>query len=176
MGWKKNRITRLIPVIAITLAACLASCTISYQFNGASINYDVVKTISINNFPIQSAYVYAPLGVKFNESLIDKYTQQTRLQLVNVGGDLHLEGEITEYSVRNKAVQADGYASMITLTIRVNVKFTNNTNHAEDFEQSFSGSADYESSRQLTDVQDELIDQINEDIIDQIFNATVARW
>ena len=138
MGWKKNRITRLIPVIAITLAACLASCTISYQFNGASINYDVVKTISINNFPIQSAYVYAPLGVKFNESLIDKYTQQTRLQLVNVGGDLHLEGEITEYSVRNKAVQADGYASMITLTIRVNVRFTNNTNHAEDFEQGSS--------------------------------------
>lgn len=163
----------------VSLIVCfivISSCTISYRFNGASINYDKVKTISIANFPIQSAYVYPPLGVEFNQSLLDIYAQQTRLRQVDVGGDMDISGEIIEYSQRNKAVQADGLASMVTLTVRVNVRFVNNTNHSEDFEQQFSASADYESTRQLMDVQDELISEIVEDLVDQIFNATVARW
>ncbi len=154
----------------------LGACTISYQFNGASINYDLVSTITIENFPIQAAYVYPQLGITFNESLIDIYTQQTRLRLVDTGGDMHISGEITEYSQRNKAVQSDGLASMVTLTVRVNVRFVNNTNHSEDFEQQFSASADYDSTQQLIDVQDELLEEIVDDLVDQIFNATVARW
>lgn len=56
--------------------------TVSYKFNGASINYDKVKTISIADFPIKSAYVYQPLANKFNDDLKDIFTRQTRLQLV----------------------------------------------------------------------------------------------
>lgn len=163
-------------IAAVVAVLVIASCTISYKFNGASINYDKVKTISIANFPIQSAYVYPPLGVEFNQQLIDIYVQQTRLRQVDTGGDMDISGEIIEYSQRNKAVQADGLSSMVTLTVRVNVRFVNNTNHAEDFEQQFSASADYESTRQLIDVQDELIKEIVDDLVDQIFNATVARW
>lgn len=163
-------------IAAVVAVMVIASCTISYKFNGASINYDKVKTISIANFPIQSAYVYPPLGVEFNQQLLDIYVQQTRLRQVDNGGDMDISGEIVEYSQRNKAVQADGLSSMVTLTVRVNVRFVNNTNHAEDFEQQFSASADYESTRQLIDVQDELIKEIVDDLVDQIFNATVARW
>lgn len=163
-------------IAAVVAVIVIASCTISYKFNGASINYDKVKTISIANFPIQSAYVYPPLGVEFNQQLLDIYVQQTRLRQVDTGGDMDISGEIIEYSQRNKAVQADGLSSMVTLTVRVNVRFVNNTNHAEDFEQQFSASADYESTRQLIDVQDELIKEIVDDLVDQIFNATVARW
>lgn len=163
-------------IMALLAVLIIASCTISYKFNGASINYDKVKTISIANFPIQSAYVYPPLGVEFNQKLLDIYVQQTRLRQVDNGGDMDISGEIIEYSQRNKAVQADGLSSMVTLTVRVNVRFVNNTNHAEDFEQQFSASADYESTRQLIDVQDELIKEIVDDLVDQIFNATVARW
>lgn len=163
-------------IAAVVAVMVIASCTISYKFNGASINYDKVKTISIANFPIQSAYVYPPLGVEFNQQLLDIYVQQTRLRQVDTGGDMDISGEIIEYSQRNKAVQADGLSSMVTLTVRVNVRFVNNTNHAEDFEQQFSASADYESTRQLIDVQDELIKEIVDDLVDQIFNATVARW
>lgn len=170
MALKFKILTFLISFVVV------CSCTISYKFNGASINYDKVKTISIANFPIQCAYVYPPLGVEFNQKILDIYAQQTRLRQVDVGGDMDISGEIIEYSQRNKAVQADGLASMVTLTVRVNVRFVNNTNHSEDFEQQFSASADYESTRQLIDVQDELIAEIVEDIVDQIFNATVARW
>ena len=85
-------------------AACLiilllSSCTISYKFNGASINYNLIKTISVSDFPIRAALVYPPLSEVFTNSLKDAYTQQTALQMVDVNGDLQVEGEITGYDL-----------------------------------------------------------------------------
>ena len=159
-------------------AFCLliSACTISYKFNGSSIDYTKVKTISIADFPIKSAYVYAPLGNKFNEELKDIFIRQTRLQMVNRDGDLDIEGEITGYNQYNQAVKADGYSSETKLVLTVNVRFVNNTDHEEDFEQQFSAFRTYDSSQMLTAVQDDLIAQMVKEITDQIFNATVANW
>ncbi len=154
----------------------ISACTISYKFNGSSINYDKVKTISIADFPIKSAYVYAPLGTKFNEELKDIFIRQTRLQMVNRDGDLDIEGEITGYNQYNQAVKADGYSSETKLVLTVNVRFVNNTDHEQDFEQQFSAFRTYDSSQMLTAVQDDLIAQMVKEITDQIFNATVANW
>ena len=84
-------------LLALFLIVCTRACTISYKFNGASIDYNTTKTITINDFPIRAALVYPPLATTFNETLKDAYTRQTRLSLVNSGGDLVLEGEITGY-------------------------------------------------------------------------------
>lgn len=159
----------VVPVIVI-------ACSISYKFNGSSINYDKVKTISIADFPIKSEYVYAPLATQFNNDLKDIFIRQTRLQLVNRNADLQIEGEITGYNQYNQAVSADGYSSETKLTITVNVRFVNNTNHAEDFEQQFSAFRVYDSTLLLTAVQDGLITEMTKEITDQIFNATVANW
>ena len=122
-------------MLLLALPVILLACTVSYKFNGASINYDKVKTISI------AAYVYQPLANKFNDDLKDIFTRQTRLQLVrNANADLQIEGEITGINVYNEAVSADGFSSKAKVTVTVNVRFVNNTNHAEDFEQQFSRS------------------------------------
>ena len=168
-----------------------------YKFNGASINYDKVKTISFENFPNRSAaFVWGPMESMFNTELQDIYMQQTRLKQVRQGGDLELSGEITNYDAYNKGVGADGYSTMaITnydaynkgvgadgystmaeLRMTVNVRFVNNTNHAEDFEQQFSASREYDASQQLSSVQEGLVTEMIEEIVDQIFNATVANW
>ena len=102
--------------------------------------------------------------------------QQTRLQLVNANGDLEIDGEITGYNQYNEAVAADGYSSKVKLTMTVNVRYVNNTNHEEDFEQQFSAFQTYDSSLLLTDVQDDLISKMIKDITEQIFNSTVANW
>jgi hypothetical protein len=154
----------------------VGACTVSYKFNGASINYEKVKTISIADFPIKATYVYAPLATRFNEELKDLFIRQTRLKLVSVNGDMEIEGEITGYTQYNEAVKADGYASETKLTITINVRFVNNRNHNENFEQQFSAFRTYNSSQLLTTVQDELIAQMIKDITEQIFNATVANW
>ncbi|WP_394698943.1 LPS assembly lipoprotein LptE [uncultured Bacteroides sp.] len=152
------------------------SCKVSYKFNGASINYDKTKTISIADFPIKSDYVYAPLGTKFNDDLKDIFIRQTRLRLVPRSGDMNIEGEITGYQQLNKAVKADGYASETELRITVNVRFVNNADHSKDFEQQFSAFRNYNSSQMLTAVQDQLITEMTKEITEQVFNATVANW
>lgn len=158
------------------LTVVVIACTVSYKFSGGNINYDKVKTISIADFPIKSDYVYAPLATKFNEDLKDIFIRQTRLQLVNHNADLEIDGEITGYNQYNQAVSADGFSSETKLTITVNVRFVNNTNHAEDFEQQFSAFRTYDSRELLTAVQDGLIAEMTKEITDQIFNATVANW
>ena len=103
--------------LTILLLVILTSCTISYKFNGAAIDYNTTKTISIAEFPIRAALVYPPLGPAFNEALKDIYTRQTRLSMVKTGGDLQVEGEITGYDLSPQAVTEDAYASQTRLTI-----------------------------------------------------------
>ena len=97
MNWIKKIIR---PLLLFGLPLVVIACTVSYKFNGSSINYDKVKTISIADFPIKSEYVYAPLATKFNEDLKDIFIRQTRLQLLkpNQNADLQIDGEITGYN------------------------------------------------------------------------------
>ena len=157
-------------------AAILTACSVSYKFNCASIDYTKTKTIQIADFPIRSAYVWGPMGPLFNNELKDQFTGHTRLILVRRNGDLKLEGEITRYEQRNKSVSSEGYSAQTELSMTVNVRFTNNVNHNEDFEQQFTASQTYDSSLSLTSVQDDLVAKMTKDICDQIFNACVANW
>jgi len=152
------------------------ACSVSYKFNGASIDYNTTKTIQINDFPIRATYIWGPMQAMFNNRLKDVYASQTRLIQVKRGGDLKVEGEITQYQQRNKSVSADGYSAQTELSMTVNVRFTNNAKHSDDFERSFTATASYETTQSLAAVQEELVTQMCKDICDQIFNATVANW
>lgn len=166
-----------IYIIGIVLVmGVTAACSVSYKFNGASIDYTKTKTIQIADFPIRSAYVWGPMGPMFNNALKDQFANHTKLQQVRRDGDLQIEGEITQYQQRNKSVSSEGYAAQTELSITVNVRFTNNVNHAEDFERQFTATSSYPTTRNLNDVQQELVEQMVKDLTDQIFNATVANW
>lgn len=158
------------------LSLLLTGCTISYKFNGASINYDIIKTISLESFPNRAVYQWGPMESMFNNALSDIYANQTKLQQVARGGDLSLSGEITSYDQVNKSISSDGYSSMMQLKMTVNVRFENTKNHSEDFERQFSASREFDTSQQLNDVQEELVNQMIDEIVEQIFNATVANW
>lgn len=154
----------------------LVSCTISYKLNGASIDYTTTKTISFEQFPIKAALVYTPLAVNFNDDLQAKYASQTRLMQVRSDGDLQISGAITGYSLSPTAVKSDAYASETRLTIKVKVKFVNKNNSTENFDKEFSAYRDFNASQLLSDVQDDLCSQMIEELVEQIFNATVANW
>ena len=151
-------------------------CSVSYKFNGASIDYSKTKTIQIADFPIRASYVWGPMGPMFNNRLKDQFANHTRLIQVRRNGDLKIDGEITQYQQRNKSVSAEGYSAQTELSITVNVRFTNTANHAEDFERQFTSTASYETTMSLNAVQEELVGEMIRDICDQIFNATVANW
>ena len=97
-------IKRIFKSKAVGLLSCvffLVACSISYKFNGASIDYTKTKTIQISAFPIRSAYVWAPMQSIFSNQLTDVFARQTKLRQVNRNGDLQLSGEIVEYSQFN---------------------------------------------------------------------------
>ena len=165
-----------IVVPLLLLMITFVGCRVSYSFNGASIDYNKTKTIQIAEFPIRSSYVWGPMGPLFNNALKDEYANHTKLKQVKRGGDLKIEGEITNYSQRNKSVSAEGYSAQTELSITVNVRFTNNADHTQDFERQFTASQSYETTQSLSSVQEELVTQIVDDLVDQIFNATVANW
>lgn len=163
-------------MIFCAAALILASCSVSYKFNGASIDYSKTKTIQIADFPIRSSYVWGPMASIFKNQLKDQFANHTRLIQVKRNGDMKIEGEITNYNQRNKAVTAEGHSAQTELSMTVNVRFTNNANHNEDFEKQFTATSTYETTQSLNSVQEELVTQMVKDITDQIFNATVANW
>jgi hypothetical protein len=166
-----------MPVMAAVITLAIASCAFEgYKFNGASIDYSKTKTIQIADFPIRSSYVWGPMAPLFNNKLKDQFASHTKLIQVRRNGDLKIEGEITQYSQRNKSVSSEGYSAQTELSITVNVRFTNTKNQHENFERQFTATSSYETTRSLASVQEELVTQMVDDLCDQIFNATVANW
>lgn len=170
----KHRIILWLLLCIVSLT--FVSCTISYKFNGSSIDYTKTRTISISDFPNTAELIYPPLAQAFGESLRDAYTKQTRLQILKKGGDMHIEGEIIGYQLTPMAISADTYSSETKLTITVNVRFSNNKNPDDDFEKKYSAYQTFDSSRRLDDVQEELMKTMLADIVDNIYNDTVAKW
>lgn len=160
---------------SLLLLICCAGC-ISYKLNGSAINYDVYKTINISEFPIRAALVYPPLQQTFENKLMDAVTRQTRLQEIDGPSDLEMSGEIIGYSLSPQAVGTDAYATETRLTITVRVKYTDTKNPANNIDQSFSAYRQFSSSLMLTDVQDDLCNEISDELVDLIFNATLGNW
>ncbi len=163
-------------MLTATVMLILTACVPRYTFNGASIDYTKTKTITIADFPIRSTYVWGPMAGIFNNRLKEVFANNTRLQQVKRNGDMVIEGEITRYEQRNKAVTSEGYSAQTELTLTVNVRFTNKAKHDEDFERQFSASSSYDTTLSLNSVQEGLVTEMVRNIVDQIFNATVANW
>ncbi len=104
-------------MLLTTAAMVLTACSVSYKLNGASIDYTKTKTIQIADFPIRSSYVWGPMGPMFNNQLKDEYASHTKLIQVKRNGDMKIEGEITQYTQRNKSVAADGRSAQTELSI-----------------------------------------------------------
>lgn len=163
----------MLVAVAVTVPS---SCKIKVTLNGAPIDYTVYKTISVSQFPIRAALVYAPLQQTFENELLDYIARNTRLQIVDGASDLQLEGEITRYDLTPQAVTEDAYASKTRLTIAVRVKYIDNKNDKNSTDQTFSAYRDFDASQLLIDVQDQLCQEICKELVDLIFNATLGNW
>lgn len=160
----------------LLLIFVVSSCRISYSFRTASIDYDLTKTLTIGRFINQAPLVYPPLEQRFNESMIDMFTRNTKLQLVDQNGDMEIEGEIVGYQLTPLAVQEDAFASETRLTMTVRMRFRNNKTDAPQMEETISANRTFSSNTVFDLVQDQLINELIDEIVDQIFNATMANW
>ena len=152
----------------------LTSCGI-YSFTGTSIQADV-KTITIPYVEYKALRVNPSLSNLLTEALQDKFRKLTRLEQVEMDGDLELVCEVTGYDVKATAVTANEQAAQNRLTVSVKVQFTNKKYPEDDVDKSFSAYEDFDATQSLDAVEAGLCDTIVEKLVEDIFNATVAQW
>lgn len=167
-------------LLVVSLVACLQSSCGVYSFTGTTIT---AKTISIQTFYNDANNGPANLGIRFTDKLRDYYQQNTNLTLVNEEGELQLEGAVASYRLSPVAPSAasstdvNDQANLTRLTITVKVDYINTEDEEQNFsKKTFSFYADFDNDAGLTSVEDELIQTIYDQIILDIFNATVANW
>lgn len=170
---------RLLKIFAMLAAMAVATgCTVKYSLSGASIPPDA-KTFSVAYFPNNAPMVAPILSATLTDALVDKFSRSTRLQQVEDSGDFAFEGEITGYASTTASVSSNDYALQNRLTITVRVRFTNAVDETMSFPsggKTFSAYADYDSSRLLNEVEQELITQIVDQLVDDIFQAAASNW
>lgn len=165
----------LLTVVIVGLTGNLvASCGI-YSFSGTSIQPDV-KSITIPYVEYTALRVNPSLSNDLTEALKDKYRKLTRLEEVDVDGDLELVCTVTGYDVKATAVTANEMASQNRLTVTVKVEFTNRKYPEDDVSNNFSAYEDFDATLSLDAVEAGLCETIIEKLVEDIFNATVAQW
>jgi hypothetical protein len=160
--------------LAVT-AFVVQSCGI-YSFTGTSIQPDV-KSITINYFEYKALKVNPNLSNSITEALKDKFLKMTKLEQVDMDGDLEIIGEVTGYDVKATAITANEQAAQNRLTVNVKIAFIDRKYPENSFEnKSFSAYADFDAMQQLDAVESTLCEEIIEKLCEDIFNATVANW
>ena len=160
--------------LAVT-AFIVQSCGI-YSFTGTSIQPDV-KTVTINYFEYKALKVNPSLSNQITEALKEKFTKLTKLELVDMDGDLEIIGEVTGYDVKATAITANEQAAQNRLTVNVKISFINRKYPEDNFEnKSFSAYADFDAMQTLDAVESSLCEEIVEQLCEDMFNATVANW
>ena len=162
-----------IAILVLSLAFFGHSCGI-YSFSGASIPAEA-KTVSVDYFPNHAQLVNPMLSNNLTNALRDAMTNQTTLDMMESGGDLAFEGEITDYRTNPVAITGQT-AAMNRLTITVKVRFSNRIDDSKDFEQSFSRYEDYPSNQDLNAVQESLTATIIDQLVEDIFNKALVNW
>ena len=146
-----------------------------YSFNGASISKET-KSITIKYFKNSALTKQPTLSQVLTEKLKDYFTEQTNLIISNQNGDLYFNGDIIKYDVQPIAIQSNETAGQNRLTISVKIDFSNKQNEELNFNQTFSRYKDYESSQNLSDIEDVLITEITNELVEDIFNKAVVNW
>ena len=164
-----------LTILVLALMLVIPSCKVSYSFSGVNISPEVT-TYTVQYFPNRAAIVQAQLSQLFTDALMDKIQSNTSLEMSRDGGDVEFTGEITSYETRPTAITGEETAARNRLTISVRVKYTNYMDPELDYDTSFSRYEDYDSSENLTDVEDELIELIVENLIEDIFNRAFVSW
>lgn len=170
MNWIKSSLLIIIIGLAFT------ACKVSYSFTGGTLSADV-KTFSVQFFQNRAPLVNPNLSDKFTEDLKEKFRSRTSLdEIVDGEGHLNFSGEITGYQTKAMDISSTDMASTNRLTVTIRVKFTNEIEPDNDFDKSFSAFEDFDSTKQLTDVENELVELILEKIIDDIYTQSVVNW
>lgn len=172
MGWK----IKSISILVLFSLFVISGCKISYGFRGGSIDYTKIKTIKIPAVQNRASLVYPPLAANFTQKIQDFYEQRTALSQINGNADIELTCEISGYDLAPMSISSDNFANRTSFVLQVKVKYVNNVNEKESFDRTFKAQRDFDRNTQFTQVRDQLLEEMTEELIKQIYNATIENW
>ena len=176
MTGKRTMLSALAAAFALAATIFIVQSCGIYSFTGTSIQPDV-KTVTINYFEYQALKVNPSLSNDLTTALQDKFLKLTKLEQVEMDGDIEITGAVTGYDVKATAITANEQAAQNRLTVTVKISFTNRKYPEDDFpDKSFSAYADFDAMQPLDAVEASLCEEIIEQLCDDMFNATVANW
>lgn len=173
-----NLIQNLKRAVILSMAVLLlggAGCKVNYSFTGADIPVEA-KSVSVATFVNNAGLAGPTLPLLLTEKLKDQILAQTKLYMTQTDGDLQFSGVITAYDIRPMAVQANETAGLNRLTITVQVTYTNKFDEKKNYSQAFSRFADYDSAKELSTVESVLMEEINKQLVQDIFDRAFSNW
>ena len=176
MTIKRNILATLGVVAALAMTAFIVQSCGIYSFTGTSIQPDV-KTVTVNYFEYKALKVNPSLSNDLTNALQDKFLKLTKLEQVDMDGDLEITGAVKGYDFKAAAITANEQAAMNRLTVTVKISFVNRKYPEDDFDdKSFSAYADFDAMQSLDAVESSICEEIIEQLCEDMFNATVANW
>ncbi|MEZ4774891.1 MAG: LptE family protein [Bacteroidia bacterium] len=162
-------------LVTFGLALSVVSCQISFNFTGGKAD-NSLQTLSISQFINEADIVVPYLAQETTQQLQDRFLSQSRLTLTSGAADVELGGSITRYTMLPVAIQGDDRAAQNRLTITVKVKFVNNVDPAESWDQTFSKFIDFDSEEDFTSVERDRINDVLEQITQDVFSKSIGKW
>ncbi|TAH24897.1 MAG: hypothetical protein EAZ07_08535 [Cytophagales bacterium] len=159
------------------IISLITSCGI-YSLKSGSIALEV-KSITINNVYNEFGGGPANISQVFTEKLKNFYLQNSRLEIIKSGGDWEIDPKIVGYTISPVAPiggSTNQSSSFNRLTIRLQVKFTNNLDEKANFDQVFSFFEDYDKDKSLSSIESTIIDQISDRIVQDVYTKTTSNW
>ncbi|MEZ0484758.1 LPS assembly lipoprotein LptE [Fibrella aquatica] len=161
-------------LITVYCSLITVSCGV-YSFSGTTLSPDI-KTVTINNFTLQTAGGPANLPLTLTEKLKEYYQRYTNLKVLPTGGDMALEGTVTGYDLIAVAPSANDQAGLNRLQITIQVRFTNTKDDTKSFDQAFSFYKDFPQNQTLSQNEGQLVPLILDQLVLDVFNKTAADW
>lgn len=159
---------------ALVLISCgMLGCGV-YSPYGAQTSG--AKTFSVNSFEIIAPLATASSALVLTEALRDRIQRQSTLKLIDSSGQLQFSGDIVSWEITPVNVQGDESAASNRLTIAIQVHYENTLVPSLSFDRKFNRFADYSSSDDLLNIEDDLVEDIASQLSQDIFNASLGNW
>ena len=161
--------------IIIFTVSIFSSCGY-YSISGLSISPEI-KTVSIGFFSNYASLVNPDLSDYFTNEFRENMISKTTLMMVKEDGDIQFEGEIVDYNITPVSVESDNKSSLNRLTVKIKVRYYNNIEDGQNFEQIFSHYADYNADLNLdTRLEMSLCEKISDRIIQNAMDKALSNW
>ena len=162
-------------LLMFTTLICGAPSCKEYSFTGANIPTDI-HNFSVELFQNRANNGPASLPQVITDKVKAKFQGEANLKQVAYDGDLQLKGAITGYTITSDAPVSGATSGLTKLTITLQVDFVNTKNDKDKWSETFSRYSQFSSSTNLTTVEDQLINDIGNQLMDDIFQKALVKW